>query len=57
MKDKELQKIANEIMFLEKCAQNHVEETKSITEKMINLTEGLSFQDLILIDEYIQKNI
>lgn len=57
MKDKKLQKIADEIIVLEKYAQNHIEETEDITEKMINLIEGLSFQDLILMDEYIQKNI
>lgn len=53
MKDKEKEKIAQEIIELELKCQEDKDNLNIYLQKMIELTENLSLEELLEIDEYI----
>ena len=56
--EKELKKIANELMKLELQCQNcDKNEQNMILEKMAEMSEGLSLLDMLEIDQYIQSKL
>ena len=55
MNDKKLQRLAKKIAFLEKELKRG-KNTEAIQEEMEELVKGLSIEDLMLLDEYIQEN-
>lgn len=52
---KELKKIAHKLVQLEKKASNDNRNQNDILDEMMSLTQGLSLQDMIQIDCYIQE--
>lgn len=55
MNDKKLQRLAKKIAFLEKELKRG-KNTEATQEEMEELVKGLSIEDLMLLDEYIQEN-
>lgn len=53
MKDKEKEKIAQEIIELELKCQEDKDNLNIYLQKMTELTENLSLEELLEIDEYI----
>jgi cytochrome c553 len=55
MKNKDIKKLAQEIVRLERELQDSKKQGQ-VELEMQNLVSGLSFEDLILVDEYISSN-
>ena len=56
MKDKEKEKIAQEIIKLELKCQEDKDNLNIYLQKMTELTENLSLEELLEIDEYIMSS-
>lgn len=56
MKDKEKEKIAQEIIELELKCQEDKDNLNIYLQKMTELTENLSLEELLEIDEYIMSS-
>lgn len=55
-KEKEIKQIAQKIIDLEHKCQEDIENRQTYLNQMIKITEDLSLEELLEIDEYIMEN-